>query len=159
MARPQFDDLDVAIVRQLQVDGRLSNAELARRLEVTETTVRNRINRLLDEELIAISAFPTAWSLLQKVSVVAAVTVEPAKVNDVAKALCREPEIRYVAVTDTASGVNADPEVSDDGSRIAFQSSADLTGLNADGNYEGPPHRPLGVPLEGCPLSRPERPT
>lgn len=39
-------------------------------------------------------------------------------------------------VTDTASGVNADPEVSDDGSRIAFQSSADLTGLNADGNYE-----------------------
>lgn len=100
MPRPQFDDLDVAIVRQLQVDGRLSNAELARRLEVTETTVRNRINRLLDEELIAISAFPTAWSLLQKVSVVAAVTVEPAKVNDVAKALCREPEIRYVAVTD-----------------------------------------------------------
>ena len=38
-----IDELDAQIIRQLQVDGRLANTEIARRLGVSEGTVRKRI--------------------------------------------------------------------------------------------------------------------
>jgi Lrp/AsnC family transcriptional regulator for asnA, asnC and gidA len=130
MARELFDDLDVAMIKELQVDGRLSNTELARRLGVTETTVRNRINRLLSEQLIAVSAFPTAWALTQKLSVVAAVTVEPEQVQAVAQALCAHREIRYVAVTDRfAIRIEAYVDDRDDLYRLVRDRIAPLPGV------------------------------
>lgn len=39
-------------------------------------------------------------------------------------------------VTDTVEGGNADPSISADGMRIAFASIANVTGQNADGNFE-----------------------
>jgi hypothetical protein len=49
----RVDDLDRRIIKMLQVDGRLSNTEIARSLEITETTVRKRIAHLPDERLIS----------------------------------------------------------------------------------------------------------
>ena len=53
------DDLDRRIITMLQSDGRMANTEIARSLDVTETTVRKRIARLLDEGLINVVAVPT----------------------------------------------------------------------------------------------------
>jgi Lrp/AsnC family transcriptional regulator for asnA, asnC and gidA len=54
-----LDQLDRDIIRLLQQNGRRSNTEMARTLSVTETTIRNRVTRLVDEELINIVAVPT----------------------------------------------------------------------------------------------------
>ena len=49
-----LDDLDRGIIQMLQRNARMPNTEIARALSVTETTIRNRVSRLVDEELIEI---------------------------------------------------------------------------------------------------------
>ena len=48
-SRGPVDEVDREIIRLLQRDGRTSNTDIARALEVTETTIRKRIARLIDE--------------------------------------------------------------------------------------------------------------
>src|ERR687890_423198 len=49
--RGPVDEVDREIIRLLQRDGRTSNTDIARALQVTETTIRKRIARLIDEDL------------------------------------------------------------------------------------------------------------
>ncbi|MCP1198610.1 Lrp/AsnC family transcriptional regulator [Notoacmeibacter sp. MSK16QG-6] len=48
-----LDKIDLAILRHLQADGRLSNAELAQRINVSPATCHRRTQRLFDEGYIA----------------------------------------------------------------------------------------------------------
>ena len=91
------DDLDRQIIVILQGDGRTSNREIARRLDVSEGTVRARIRRLHDERIIRITAVSDvggigsfAWVGLQVAGGVA---------RRVAAALGVMPEFGFVAVT------------------------------------------------------------
>jgi predicted ArsR family transcriptional regulator len=47
-SRGPVDEVDREIIRLLQRDGRTSNTDIARALEVTETTIRKRIARLIE---------------------------------------------------------------------------------------------------------------
>ena len=49
---PALDRIDFAILRELQRDGRLSNAELAQRVNVSPATCHRRTQRLFDEGCI-----------------------------------------------------------------------------------------------------------
>lgn len=51
-----LDDLDVRLVGELIVDGHESNRELARRLGVSDGTVRARLGRLADAGLVRVAA-------------------------------------------------------------------------------------------------------
>ncbi len=51
-----IDDTDRKIIELLQADGRLSNTVIARKLGISEATVRNRLNRLIAGEYIQIVA-------------------------------------------------------------------------------------------------------
>ena len=53
----EIDQLDLKITEYLQADGRISYSHIAREIDVPEATVRYRVKRLLDEEIIKISAF------------------------------------------------------------------------------------------------------
>lgn len=48
-----LDRIDLAILRALQADGRLSNADLAARVHVSPATCHRRTQRLLDQGFIA----------------------------------------------------------------------------------------------------------
>ena len=52
-----IDPLDWKITKYLQEDGRISYSFIAREIDVPEATVRYRVKRLLDDEIIKISAF------------------------------------------------------------------------------------------------------
>ena len=94
-----LDDLDRKIIKMLQVDGRLSNTEIARTLEITETTVRKRIAHLLDERLISIVAVPTPEASGMKLSAILGVSVELTAIRDVASTIRTYPEVRYVGMS------------------------------------------------------------
>ena len=49
-----MDQIDRKIVSMLGHDGRLSNAQMARELEVSEGTIRRRVKNLLDSKTISI---------------------------------------------------------------------------------------------------------
>ena len=51
-----IDPVDTEILRLLGENGRMSNSEISRRLEISEATVRQRIKRLIDSGALKISA-------------------------------------------------------------------------------------------------------
>jgi Lrp/AsnC family transcriptional regulator, leucine-responsive regulatory protein len=53
MVHPALDDLDLAILRELQADGRLSNADLARRIGLSPPATHARVRRLERDGVIA----------------------------------------------------------------------------------------------------------
>lgn len=53
----EIDQLDLKIIKCLQHNGRIAYSDIARAIEAPEATIRYRVKRLLDEEIITISAF------------------------------------------------------------------------------------------------------
>jgi Lrp/AsnC family transcriptional regulator for asnA, asnC and gidA len=96
---PVIDDTDREILRVLQVDGRTSNTEIARRLGVTETTVRKRLAALLEADLVQIVAVPTPRLAGLTVSAIMGISVQLKSLQKVADALIVRPEVRYCGVS------------------------------------------------------------
>lgn len=93
------DDLDLQILRLLQVDGRASNVEMARRLGVAESTVRKRLDRLLQEEVLRVVALPNLEKVGLPVEVLCFLQVSPAALKEVAAHLGRLPPVRSLRYT------------------------------------------------------------
>lgn len=97
-SRP-VDDVDRAIIRQLQRDGRASNTEIGRELGLTETTIRKRVARLLNEGLISIVAVPTPQAVEMMTSAIIGISVQLQHLHAVSDGLVVMPEVRYVGAS------------------------------------------------------------
>lgn len=52
----KLDQIDCKMIRLLQRDGRISNTDIAKKVGISEATVRSRLNRLIKEKIIQIVA-------------------------------------------------------------------------------------------------------
>ena len=102
-----MDELDRKIIGILQVDGRASNAKIARQLEVSEGTIRRRLKRLIEDEAIQVVALPEPSKLGYNTEAIVGIQVEPGKLEDVANELGRVPETLNVSVTTGAFDIFA----------------------------------------------------
>jgi Lrp/AsnC family transcriptional regulator for asnA, asnC and gidA len=93
------DDLDRRIITMLQSDGRMANTEIARSLDVTETTVRKRIARLLDEGLMNVVAVPTPTAVGMNLSAIIGISVDLTAMHAIGDQLRGYPEVRYVGMS------------------------------------------------------------
>lgn len=94
----KIDKTDRLIINILVDDGRASSAEIARQLgDVTERTVRYRIDRLLREGFIQICAVPNPKMLGFNVAADVFIEVEADKIFEVARTLAEYDCISYVA--------------------------------------------------------------
>ena len=94
----EFDKLDVKIVNLLLDDGRMSASELARRIgDVTERTIRYRIERMIDEDVIRISGVIRPESLGLNIKADVWLEVESDLILEVAKRLAEFDNVTYVA--------------------------------------------------------------
>jgi len=94
----KFDETDRLIINLLVQDGRASSAEIARQLgDVTERTVRYRIDRLLREGFIQICAVPNPKLLGFNVTADVFIEVESDQIFEVARSLAEHECISYVA--------------------------------------------------------------
>jgi Lrp/AsnC family transcriptional regulator for asnA, asnC and gidA len=91
-----YDELDRKIVALLQKDGRRPNTEIAQILGVTETTVRKRIGRLISEDLIKVVAVPSPEVAGVTMSATIGITVDMARIREVADSLVAMPQTRSV---------------------------------------------------------------
>src|SRR5512132_555781 len=96
--RGPVDEVDREIIRLLQRDGRTSNTDIARALDVTETTIRKRIARLIDEELVNVVAVPTPRAVGMTLSAIIGISVQLPSLQAVSERLVAYPEVRYVGV-------------------------------------------------------------
>ena len=92
-------DLDIKIVSILQDDGRASNAGIARSLGISEATVRRRLKRLIQDEIIRVSALRDPGKMGYASEALVAVHADPDKIDQVAEDLARLDEVDWVTVT------------------------------------------------------------
>ena len=98
------DELDTQIVEYLVRDGRLSAANIAKRIgNVTERTVRTRMNSLIERRLISVGAIVDPATLGNHVIADLLIEVEPGRTLEIADRLVDYEELSYVACS---SGVN-----------------------------------------------------
>jgi DNA-binding Lrp family transcriptional regulator len=71
-----MDDLDHKIMRELQEDGRRSYKEIARRLKVSDGTVRLRTEKMIRERLIRIKALIDPFRFENQIYAVIGVNIE-----------------------------------------------------------------------------------
>lgn len=93
------DQLDHKIIRILQRNGRTPNTDIARELVVSETTIRNRVARLLEDGLIDIVAVPTPKAVGMTLSAIIGVSVDLKDLERIAHELTSCPEVRYVGLS------------------------------------------------------------
>ena len=94
----EFDRTDIKIVNLLLEDGRMSASEMSRRMrDISERSIRYRIDRMIDEGVIQISAVvsPEALGLTIKADVW--LEVESDLILEVAKKMAAFENVTYVA--------------------------------------------------------------
>ena len=94
----EIDKVDLRIVNLLLKDGRMTASEIARQLEdISERTVRYRIDRMVQEEVLQISAVvrPEAFGFTVKADVW--MEVESDKIREVAEKMTEFENVTYVA--------------------------------------------------------------
>ena len=94
-----MDRLDVKIVTHLQKDGNSTNAGIARKVGVSEETVRRRLKKLTNDGFIKVVAVPNARKMGYESQVIIGLQVDASRIDEVAAALAEMPEITWVSVT------------------------------------------------------------
>ena len=61
--KKKLDRIDCMMIELLQKDGRISNIDIAKKINMSEATVRTRLNRLIDEKYIQIVAVSNPMKL------------------------------------------------------------------------------------------------
>jgi Lrp/AsnC family transcriptional regulator for asnA, asnC and gidA len=94
----KIDHFDLAIVNLLMEDGRKSSSDIARQIsDITERSVRYRLNRLVKEGIIKISAIAKPLALGFTVIADVFIEVEPSQILQVAHRLVEYDCVSYVA--------------------------------------------------------------
>ncbi len=91
-----MDELDHSIVVELQKDGRRSEAQMARALQVSGTSVRRRIKRLVSDGVIRVAAMPNPPRVGYLTSAMICIQVAPSELNNVAQRLVEQPRVHTV---------------------------------------------------------------
>jgi Lrp/AsnC family transcriptional regulator for asnA, asnC and gidA len=103
----KIDNLDRKIVALLQQDGRMSSAEIARRIgQISERAVRYRIDRLLAEGVIDVRAIVDPIALGFPVIGDIFVEIESGHVREVAEKIAGHECVAYVAFSLGASDIS-----------------------------------------------------
>lgn len=94
----ELDTTDWQIIALLNEDGRMSSAEIARRMgDIPARTVNHRIDSLIERGVIEIRAILDPVVLGYPVMADVFIQVEPGRVREVAEKVAEFPQVSYVA--------------------------------------------------------------
>ena len=94
-----IDDLDNQIIEILSIDGRMSNAAIARNLGVSEGTVRRRLNIMKEQGIIDVKVILNpAYSDVESEAIVG-MKVRIASIQQIVFELEQIEEIRWINIT------------------------------------------------------------
>lgn len=95
-----LDEIDMKIIRMLEENGRRPFLEIAKKLKLSESTIRKRVSALLKKGVIKKFTIQVDPSKLGMNAVaIVGVDVEPTKLLEAAQKLCEINEVRYVATS------------------------------------------------------------
>lgn len=92
----RLDDLDLRIVELLQENGRRTTVEISRIVGASQSTVKNRIDRLLHNGAVKVLAVINPEQLGFPVDVFIGIITDPDKAVEVGNALLKLPQVYWV---------------------------------------------------------------
>ena len=95
--RTQNGGNDYKIIRLLQKNGRIPNTEIAKKLGISEATVRNRLQALIREERIQILAVVNPYKLKSGILGNLRVKADKKQLEEVGNELGKLDELWYIA--------------------------------------------------------------
>lgn len=95
----ELDSVDRQIIGFLQQDGRTPNVDIARQIGISEATVRKRLERLVSEDVIHITAVPNPAKVGYSTITFLTFDVDLAQLDRVTDQLARSPEVRAIYYT------------------------------------------------------------
>ncbi len=93
-----LDETDKAIIRELQVDGRLAYAKLAPLVGLSEAATRQRVNKLIERGVMQIVAVTDPTMLGFRHQAMVGINVDT-HVRDVADVLAKIEAVDYLVIT------------------------------------------------------------
>lgn len=93
-----MDELDLAIVRRLQTDGRKPYTEIAQELGVSEGTIRNRVSRLVENRILQIVGMVDPYQLGLDAPALIGVTLEPEDWDPAISVIANFEEVSYLVL-------------------------------------------------------------
>lgn len=94
-----LDSLDRQIISLLQQDGRAANVDIARRLGVSEATVRKRLDRLVSDGVVRITAVPDAAKVGLSTITFITLDIDLSQLDQIADSLAQLSEVRAIYYT------------------------------------------------------------
>ena len=91
-----MDELDLSILAFLQKDGRKPFTEIAKELDVAEGTVRNRVSRLVDDQVVQIIGMVDPHQVGYDSPAIIGVSIQPPHLDEAAAAIAALPEVSYL---------------------------------------------------------------
>lgn len=91
-----MDQIDLDIISFLQSDGRMPFTDIAKALEVSEGTIRNRVARLVQSRVLQIVGMVDPYQLGFDAPAVINVSVQPPLLESVANTISKFPEVSYL---------------------------------------------------------------
>lgn len=93
------DDIDRQIISLLQKDGRMPYLTIANELGLAEGTIRRRVARLIDEQILQIVGVTDPLKVGMQTVAIVGMKVERSKIDQIVQALSDMSEVRYVALS------------------------------------------------------------
>jgi Lrp/AsnC family transcriptional regulator for asnA, asnC and gidA len=94
-----MDELDRRILQALQEDGRMPFTHIAGEAGVSETTIRNRYQLLVDKGIVRTVGIVDPFELGFQAPAIIAISVEPGTTDQVARVIAELPEVSYLVMT------------------------------------------------------------
>jgi Lrp/AsnC family transcriptional regulator for asnA, asnC and gidA len=91
-----MDQIDLEIISYLQSDGRTPFTDIAKVLDISEGTVRNRVARLIDNRVLQIVGMVDPYRLGFDAPAVISISVQPPLLEKVANTIAKFPEVSYL---------------------------------------------------------------
>ena len=102
------DQIDCQMIELLQKDGRIPNTEIAKKLGVSEATVRSRLNRLIEEEYIQIVAVSNPMKLGFEIVGNIRIHVDIRKMDKIIKELKNLKPLWFIVQTTGGTGIDTE---------------------------------------------------
>ena len=94
-----MDEVDLQIIQALQKDGRTPFTAVAKKIGVSEATVRTRYASMIENGLVNTAPIVDPYVLGFQAPAIILVKVEAGRIDEVAKKILALPEVSYLVMT------------------------------------------------------------
>ncbi|MGY4688200.1 Lrp/AsnC family transcriptional regulator [Salibacterium sp. K-3] len=135
----KLDQTDMNILSYLQDNGKRSYSEISRHLDVSEGTIRSRINKMLDNGVFEFIIHTNPNKVGLHVQAIIGFSTKLGEQDNIAKSLQQFPEVRFIGAFSGKHDLIIQAYFEDNDSLVRFvnEDLAHIDGiLNADVNVE-----------------------